>query len=85
MKSPRFLIIGSAPRYGSRDEIIGSRSYLEAVAETRRWADVVAMKVCARYGFNDGSGDYQVEIVDTRPEPYKPAPYVCDLSDDLPF
>lgn len=38
---PRFVAYAHAPRYGSRDEIVGSHSSLIAVAETEKWLDIL--------------------------------------------
>lgn len=67
--SPRFLIVGSAARYGSRDEIIGSVSHVEGTAETIGMANRVAAAVEKRHSYDDGTPyeDFSLRIVDTAP------------------
>lgn len=79
--SPRFLIIGHAPVYGPRDEIVGSFRVLVGTAETERWAYHLLNREVG-----EDACEVQYEVVDTRPE-LRPVPVVViDLDDeDLPF
>jgi len=93
--SPRFLVVGYSPRYGSRDEIIGSRSAVEATAETWAWA-LRQLERFAAYLYDMGVTEVSIEIVDTRtgrpcmenpdaPRAISPAYDPMFHSDDLPF
>ena len=62
MTSPRFLILASFSRYGSRDEVLSTRLCVVGTAETSAWANVLAERL----------GDQGFDIADirnTRPEP----------------
>lgn len=60
--SPRFVAIGAAPRYGTRDEIIGSFSNVIAMAETMGWLNVLIDRAVP-----DEWTEVQVHVVDTVP------------------
>jgi hypothetical protein len=59
--SPRFIAIGWAPRYGSRDEIVGSIGSQLAVAETEGWLDHLLQPW---FDYDD----LRIEVIDRNPE-----------------
>lgn len=80
---PRFLIVGVHPRFGGRDEIIGTTSFVEASAFTKGWAAHLAAKIWDEGGYAGGEAD--LRVVDLRPEPYVAPVSEVVGDDDLPF
>jgi hypothetical protein len=89
--SPRFIAVGIAPRYGSRDEYVGTIASVLVTAETRGWLDHKLKAYEAWLEF----GEFDIDIIDTEPEKVAanwgpkpkygfsaPGPLVVD---DLPF
>jgi hypothetical protein len=74
---PRYEVWGSAPRFGSRDEIVGSITRLVGVAFTRAWAEHLANREGEDYS------EVAIDIYDREAEPPKAWAYYP--AEDLPF
>lgn len=58
-KAPRWLVVITYPRWGSRDELIGTRTDAVRAYRSARRAHALAAQVAARYDV----GDVRVDVV----------------------
>jgi len=62
--SPRFIAIGHAAQYGSRDEITGYRKEVLATAETEGWLN----HLLKPYEAWEENSEFYIRVVETEPE-----------------